>query len=150
MKLREWQTVLDRAWKVLRAACDSQDPPDKALQAIEELLAPLPLPEQVALVEFGRQAVLNSAPHLDLLLLTEAEADVLPSAVVKVVLEALAPLEEDRPLTPKILAEALLFWEIATIWLPQKDNAGSSSLDLCLLAEGEPEGLSTSALAPED
>jgi len=114
VKLREWQTVVDRAWKVLRATCDSEDPPDKALQAIEELLAPLPLPEQVA----------------------EAEADVLPSAVVEVVLEALALLEEDRPLTPKLLGEALLAWEIATIWLPQKDNADSSSLDLCLLAEG--------------
>jgi len=129
VELRKWQTVLDRAWKALRAAYDSQDPPDVVLKVLKELLTSLPLPEQVALVEFGKQVVLNSAPHLDLLLSTEAEADVLPSAVVEVVLEALALLEEDRPLTPKILAEALLVWEIATIWLPQKDNADSFSLD---------------------
>ena len=74
MEFRTRLAVVDRLWKTLRETCDSQDPPDSALEALIELLAPLSLEEQVDLVEFGRQVVLSSAPLLDIFFLMVKKA----------------------------------------------------------------------------
>jgi len=90
MEFHERQAVVDRLWKTFRETCDSQDPPDSALEALIELLAPLSLEEQVELIEFGRQVILSSAPLLDIFFLMVTKA---------------AAVEDMEPLSPWWLSE---------------------------------------------
>ena len=66
--------VVDKLWGALLELCGPEDPPDSALEGLEELLNHLPLEAQVNLIELARHLVLSSAPLLDVSLFAEGEA----------------------------------------------------------------------------
>jgi len=81
MEFRTRLAVVDRLWGALLTFCGPRDPPDSAIEQIEELLNCLPLEAQANLIEFGRHFVLSSAPLLDVCIFAEGKVGDLGSLV---------------------------------------------------------------------
>ena len=73
--------VVDKLWGALVELCGPGDPPDSAIEGLEELLTCLPLEARVNLIELARHLVLSSAPLLDVCLFAEGEVEDLGSLV---------------------------------------------------------------------
>ena len=73
MEFHTRPAVVDRLWKALLTFCGPGDPPDSAIEQLEELLNGLPLEAQAKLIELGRHSVLLSAPLLDVCIFAEGK-----------------------------------------------------------------------------